>query len=121
MSIWTVTKRMEIAGSHCLSLPYESKCNHIHGHNWEIEVDVSCEVLNSSGMVMDFTEIKRVVSRLDHTHLNDTEGLEIPTAELISRWIAKEITYALGRLESPARVTRVMVQESEGNRVCFIP
>ena len=36
--MYTVSKRMEIAGAHQLRLPYESKCENLHGHNWIITV-----------------------------------------------------------------------------------
>jgi 6-pyruvoyltetrahydropterin/6-carboxytetrahydropterin synthase len=98
---------MEIAGSHSLKLPYESKCSNVHGHNWIIEVTCKCEKLNAHGMVVDFAEIKRVVSRYDHANLNDI--LRQPTAENIAKSIHGIIPNCV----------KVSVQESEGNTVCY--
>ncbi len=61
MGRFRITKRLEVAGAHRLNLPYESKCQNIHGHNWIIHV--TCEIeekqLAPHGMVIDFTEIKK--------------------------------------------------------------
>ena len=38
-------KRMEIAGSHQLKLPYSSKCENLHGHNWIVTVYVGADEL----------------------------------------------------------------------------
>lgn len=32
--MYTVIKRMEISASHSLKLSYRSKCENLHGHNW---------------------------------------------------------------------------------------
>ena len=61
----------------------------MHGHNYEIEVTVAGE-LREDGFVMDFAELDKfvdpLVAALDHRTLNDIEGLENPTAELIAEW-----------------------------------
>ncbi len=102
--MYTVTKRMEVSGAHCLNLPYESKCRNLHGHNWVIEVTCRREELDENGMVVDFTHIKDVVMQLDHAFVNDVIKVN-PTAENIARWIHDRIPYC----------ARVSVQESEGN------
>ena len=117
--MFTVTKRMEVAGAHCLNLPYDSKCRNLHGHNWRIEVEVQSSCLNDEGMVIDFTKIKEVVGQLDHAYLNDIPGIGQPTAEHIAQWIAGKID-ALPDM-GYARVSKVTVQESEGNIACYIP
>jgi 6-pyruvoyltetrahydropterin/6-carboxytetrahydropterin synthase len=71
-------------------------------------------------MVFDFSEIKKIVDTLDHTHLNyhDAFRHRNPTAENIAEWIADEVDEVIGI--SPARVKSVRVQESEGNEAWFI-
>ena len=71
MSKYRVIKRMEISGAHRLSLPYESKCRGLHGHNWIITVFCESETLDENGMVVDFSKIKELVhGKLDHQFLN---------------------------------------------------
>ena len=59
--MYRVIKRMEISGAHKLSLPYESKCRGLHGHNWIITVYCQSETLDENGMVVDFSRIKELV------------------------------------------------------------
>ena len=66
--MYYVQKRMEISACHHLNLNYESKCANLHGHNWIITVYCKAGQLNSNGMVIDFTEIKKNISeKLDLT------------------------------------------------------
>jgi len=37
--------------AHKLSLPYESRCNHLHGHGYRVEAIVSTHNLDANGMV----------------------------------------------------------------------
>ena len=103
--MYYITKRMEIAGSHRLNLPYESKCENLHGHNWKITIHCKAKELTCWGMVMDFTHLKRDIhDKLDHKNLNDVLDFN-PTAENIAKWICDQIPTCW----------RVDVQESEGN------
>ena len=118
--MYRVRKRIEIMAAHKLAgLPYESPCSNLHGHNWIIEVEVSAEELNSVGMVIDFTHIKAVVNRLDHQTINHVVEFN-PTAENIARWVAIQVTKKLEK-EFSAWVTKVTVQESEGNVAEWTP
>jgi 6-pyruvoyltetrahydropterin/6-carboxytetrahydropterin synthase len=44
-----------------------------------------------AGWLLDFAEIKRAfepfLDVLDHRYLNEIDGLENPTAEILARWI----------------------------------
>lgn len=108
--MYYVTKRMEIAGSHKLSLSYKSKCENLHGHNWIITVSCKAKKLNKDGMVCDFTHIKNLIhSKLDHQNLNDVFNFN-PTAENIARWIVEQIPECY----------KAQVQESEGNTAVYV-
>lgn len=108
--IYSVSKRMEIAGAHRLDLSYESKCQNLHGHNWIITVFCGAKTLNADGMVCDFKHIKELIhGRLDHQYLNDIVDFN-PTAENIAAWIVKEVPDCY----------KAIVQESEGNIACAV-
>ena len=103
--MYTVTKRLEIAAAHRLSLNYESQCENLHGHTWSIDGTCPRAELNENGMVVDFKDISNIVKgKLDHAYLNDVIPGN-PTAENIAKWICDSIPFCV----------KVSVQESEGN------
>lgn len=103
--MYYVQKTIEISAAHNLSLSYESKCEALHGHNWEIVVYCRAKELNQDGMVTDFTHIKRVVKdTFDHKYINEVLDVN-PSAENIARWICDHVDNCY----------RVSVQESPGN------
>lgn len=107
--MYQVTKRLEVAGAHSLTLPYKSKCTNLHGHNWIITVICQCaDTALTNGMVIDFAYIKLAVMALDHTNLNGL--VSQPTAEALAKFIADSIEHC----------TLVRVQESEDNEACYM-
>ena len=111
--MYYVSKRMEIAGSHHLDLPYESKCSNLHGHNWIITVHCKSEKLTDYGMIVDFALVKKEIHGvLDHSNINDVLDNRInPTAENMAKWICDKVS----ELCEVGYCYRVEVQESEGN------
>ncbi len=80
--------RAEISSAHRLYLPYESKCQRTHGHNYLIEVEIGGKV-NNSGMIVDFTHLKQSINKFDHIFLNDV--IEQPTVENLVLKLLEEI------------------------------
>lgn len=112
--MYIVKKRMEISGSHCLVLPYDSPCERRHGHNWIITVWIRGTKLNECGMLADFAKIKRTIhGQLDHTHINDAVDFN-PTAENMAKWVSDTLTEQFGYT-----CYKVEVQESEGNSATY--
>ena len=73
------------------NVPEGHKCARLHGHSFRVELHVSGELDPRLGWVMDFADLKTafrpLYERLDHHYLNDVEGLENPTSELLAVWI----------------------------------
>jgi 6-pyruvoyltetrahydropterin/6-carboxytetrahydropterin synthase len=68
--MFRVTREIDFCYGHRL-LNYEGKCRHLHGHNGVAVIAIESEGLDHRGMVLDFSDIKNVVSRwiddtLDH-------------------------------------------------------
>ncbi len=88
------------------NVPAGHKCARLHGHSFRLTVHVRGSVGERSGWVMDFADLKAAVAsvldRLDHTYLNEIEGLENPTSEVLARWIWARLAPALPGL---SRVT----------------
>ena len=73
--MFTVSREIDFCYGHRL-LNYAGKCRHLHGHNGRVVIAFEASGLDSHGMVLDFSEIKRVVSRwidenLDHRMVLD--------------------------------------------------
>ena len=81
----SIIRRYSFEAAHKLDW-HLGKCRSLHGHSYVLEVEVTGPV-GEHGVVMDFAELDTVVeecvvSRLDHTYLNDL--LDNPTAELVA-------------------------------------
>jgi 6-pyruvoyltetrahydropterin/6-carboxytetrahydropterin synthase len=76
-------------------LPAAHKCARLHGHSFRFEVVLEGEVDERTGFLIDFgdvdTIVQPVVARLDHFFLNDVEGLENPTSEILSAWLWQKL------------------------------
>jgi 6-pyruvoyltetrahydropterin/6-carboxytetrahydropterin synthase len=101
------------------------KCDnlHGHGHTYGLEVTVEGPVDPETGWVLDFGDLKRIVlekivRKCDLKNLNtDVPFLAdvIPTAENI----AVKVWNELAREVAPARLVRVVLHETERNRVVY--
>ncbi len=102
--MFQVTRELRFCYGHRL-LQYDGKCRYLHGHNGRALITLAAAGLDQLGMVVDFSEIKRVVggwidSQLDHRmilHRSDpilqSQGEPVflldanPTAEAIAKLI----------------------------------
>ncbi len=84
------------------NVPPGHKCARLHGHSFRIRVCVSGAVGEDTGWVMDFADIKAafkpIEDTLDHNYLNDIDGLENPTSEVLARWIWERLAHRLAGL-----------------------
>ena len=127
--MYTVTKEIYFCYGHRL-MNYDGPCKFLHGHNGKIEVELASDKLDQRGMVVDFSEIRRVIKdwvdrTLDHTMLFRKDDplvpilkekgerfyvlQENPTAESIAKLI-----YDYARSQS-FPVTRVTLWETESS------
>lgn len=112
---------LEFSAAHNLR-GYRGKCEELHGHNWKVEAAVKGQTLDNIGMLVDFSDLKKVLkdvlAGLDHAYLNETEPFKKinPTSENIAAWI-------YGRLKKkfPKKVSLsyVKVWETEKNCACY--
>lgn len=77
-----VTREIDFCYGHRL-LNYEGKCRHLHGHNGKAVITIESDQLDELGMVIDFGDIKRVVStwiddNLDHRMILHRDDPAIP-------------------------------------------
>ena len=67
--MFTVSREIDFCYGHRL-LDHPGKCRHLHGHNGRVLIRFEAASLDQRGMVLDFSEIKRVVSRWIDEHLD---------------------------------------------------
>jgi 6-pyruvoyltetrahydropterin/6-carboxytetrahydropterin synthase len=69
----------------------DHKCARLHGHSFSARVTVEGAVGDETGWVVDFADVgaacEPLREQLDHHYLNDIDGLENPTSEVVARWI----------------------------------
>jgi 6-pyruvoyltetrahydropterin/6-carboxytetrahydropterin synthase len=87
-----IFKEFTFEAAHRLpNVPDGHKCGRLHGHTFRVEVFVRGPVGEETGWIIDFAEIKEkfdpLYKRLDHYYLNEVEGLENPTSEMLAKWI----------------------------------
>jgi 6-pyruvoyltetrahydropterin/6-carboxytetrahydropterin synthase len=80
--MFRVTKEIHFCYGHRL-LNYNGKCRNLHGHNGKAVITLEAPQLDGLGMVVDFSEIKRVVGTwiddvLDHKMLLHRDDPVIP-------------------------------------------
>lgn len=84
-------RRYRFESAHQLpNVPAGHKCGRMHGHGFEVILHADQD-LGSGALSVDFDHIDAlwapIHARLDHTCLNDIDGLANPTSEMISSWI----------------------------------
>lgn len=95
-----LVKQFDFEAAHFLpTFPEGHKCRRMHGHSFRVEVIVEGDVDPAQGYLVDYGVLKQAIapvkSRLDHYLLNEIEGLENPTSEVIAQWIWAELAPSL--------------------------
>ena len=106
---WSEEKNRDVFGA-CAN-------EHGHGHNYILDVTLTGEVDPQTGMLINLTELDRVVheriiQRLDHRNLNlDIPELadQIPTTEVLARFVFEQ----LDGVFSQGQLTAVRIYESD--------
>lgn len=75
--------------------PEGHKCRLMHGHSFKLEINVEGKVDPETGWVYDHAKISAAVGPLidllDHSYVNEIEGLENPTIENMCAWFWRKI------------------------------
>lgn len=132
--MYQVRVEASFAAAHFLR-DYHGKCENLHGHNYKVFVHVEGKTLDTGGMLLDFSVLKRalreVCGGLDHKNLNDFEYFDQnPSAEKIATYIYEKLIEKIPELkksENPSEADKkthifaVDVFETDTNRARFLP
>lgn len=113
-----LVKDFRFEAAHLLPrVPPGHKCRRLHGHSFKVEVEVSGEVDADLGWLIDYADIQSafapLLAQLDHHYLNEIEGLENPTSEILARWIWERLAPRLPLL------SRLTVHETCNSRCVY--
>ena len=108
---------------------YRGKCENVHGHNWRVMVTFVGETVDKAGMLVDFVEVKKSMSKvidyLDHQFINDLKPFDelSPSAENIARFFFDEMSTDLARIpgEVACKISRVKVWETDDASATYFP
>ncbi len=112
------------AAGHALR-DYQGASENVHGHNYRVRVTIAGDRLNSTGLLVDFANIraaiKTVVDRLDHRFLNDLAPFDQlnPSAENLAKYFCDEITPQLP--DQHLRIQAVTVWETDLTSATYRP
>jgi 6-pyruvoyltetrahydropterin/6-carboxytetrahydropterin synthase len=120
---WKISKGFRFEASHQLKL-HDGKCANLHGHSYVFYLTLISAELKPQGpetnMVTDYYKLstfgKHIEDTLDHKHLNDVLGTEMPTAEFIAQWIYREFAAMFHTM-----AYSVEVKETESSSCVFCP
>lgn len=62
--MYKLTTYTELELGHRLITSYAMKCQHFHGHRYEVEITVSADKLNEDNMIVDFKLLKEIVKEV---------------------------------------------------------
>ncbi|XPV75995.1 MAG: 6-carboxytetrahydropterin synthase QueD [Desulfovibrio sp.] len=121
--IWQLIITSDFSAAHQLR-NYGGKCEHMHGHNFGVEVCIEGDKLDDRVQyLMDFKALKKhtkeVLERLDHKHLNSVEIFtEVnPSSENIAMFIYHELEKTL---PEEIRLVSVSVSEKDSSKAIYM-
>ena len=111
--MFQVTRQIDFCYGHRL-LDYDGKCKFLHGHNGRAIITIESAALDRLGMVMDFGEIKDVVSRwiddnLDHRMILNREDPAIAVLEKLG-----EPMYLIDENPTAENIAKLIFDFAEG-------
>ncbi len=121
--MYEIFVRTHFSAAHYLR-NYPGQCEHLHGHNWSVEVVVRAKELNEIDVGIDFRDLKKVVKsvldELDHTNINEHPAFleQNPSSELLARYIFRRVQEELSRFPG-VEAARVTVGETPQTGVIY--
>lgn len=101
---------------------YDGECKNLHGHTWDVEVEVKGTELDVVGIVYDFKDLKinllSILDQFDHKYLNEVPPFDEfnATAENLARVVFHQMEELL---PDHVSVVEVAVWESPIARLVY--
>jgi len=123
--MFEVSVEQTFAAGHALR-NYKGSCEDVHGHNFRVRVTVAGEQLDSTGLLVDFVELKSlidgVVAYLDHKFINDLPPFDQvnPSAENLAKYFYDRVSVGM-KNDVPVRISEVCVWETDTSSAVYRP
>jgi len=104
---------------------YQGRCENLHGHRFDVMVNLRSTQIDDIGLAYDFTKLKehlrKILGRFDHACLNETPPFDKinPSSENIASTIYAELQPLIQ--EAGVSVHSIHVWESPKNHVTYFP
>jgi 6-pyruvoyltetrahydropterin/6-carboxytetrahydropterin synthase len=120
--MYEITVRRQFAAAHAIYLP-DGSLEPLHGHDWQVQVTVQSDGLDTIETVMDFhtleQQVDTIIAPWHNAHLNNCApfadgqgGLAInPSAERVAQTIGETLT---PQLPAGVRLGDVLIEEAAG-------
>jgi 6-pyruvoyltetrahydropterin/6-carboxytetrahydropterin synthase len=124
--MFEVAVEQSFASAHALR-NYKGRCENVHGHNWKVRVVIEGEKLDTTGMLVDFLDVKsfmgQILDRIDHQFLNEIPPFDVvnPSAENIAEYFYQQMTGKLAETPVPVRIREVKIWETEIQSATYRP
>ena len=124
--MFEVSVEQTFAAGHALR-NYKGKCENVHGHNFRVQVIIEGERLDTTGLLVDFLDVKSlmqgVIERLDHQFLNEMAPFDVinPSAENLAKYFYEETTRQMNAMPDGARVTCITIWETDTTSATYWP
>lgn len=67
--MYMISKQLDsFSAAHRLVKGYQGKCKDLHGHDYQVTVELICQSLDQYDFVIDFSEIKRICNQWLQDH-----------------------------------------------------
>ncbi len=107
--MYKIVKRINFSYAHRL-MGHKGKCANLHGHNGLVEVEISGRSLDSMGMLVDFAQVKAMVTNWIEDHLDHRTILKAddPLSEILAG--TGEKIFLMDRHPTAENLARIIFQ-----------
>jgi 6-pyruvoyltetrahydropterin/6-carboxytetrahydropterin synthase len=107
---------------------YHGKCENPHGHNYRVVVTLAGKSVDSSGLLLDFKQLKNIlrptVEFLDHQMINDLPPFQTinPSAENLAKFFFDRIQEEVSTLSAGGvHVASCTIYETDTSAATYRP
>ncbi|MDI4647140.1 6-carboxytetrahydropterin synthase QueD [Cohnella hashimotonis] len=126
---YELNKDLQLAAAHFVPAEAAGKCSQVHGHTYFVNVTVAGDMLDETGFLVNFSDIKTLIhARFDHTLLNDdTDSFSaqdpnrFPTTEVVAKTICELVQRYLDERPNHAVCLQVFLRETPTSYCVYRP